>query len=474
MNLTSTPIKIFQRFILVFSVILIISGCGIQQTEPTHHPETSLETTIISNSEEQDSSLAHDSDAEDVQETSPPSSETEESQVTTASVGIPAGELIVHFINVGQGSSQLLIGPTGKTMLIDAGNNDKEQLMVEYLKKEKIERIDILIGTHPDADHIGGLDAVIDNFDIGKIYMPKSQANTKTFEDVLLAIQRKGLKVTTAKAGIDLEWEENVHARMIAPINDYKDTNEMSAVLHITYGTTSFLMTGDAESKSEADMLASNVDLAADVLLVGHHGSHTSTSEAFLHKINPKYGVIQVGEDNKYGHPAADVLSRLKDKDVTIYRNDEQGNIIFLSDGKEISVSTNDWKPVDERKLPSQTPTEQPKQTPAPSVENVQDSTEEIRAKASISNAAPKQNESVTVTVTVVNANGKPVKGAQVDLSLAYKSTTSNYDGVTDSDGKAEISFRIGRASLGFTVNGSIDVTHSDKKATAKTSFTPQ
>jgi competence protein ComEC len=276
------------------------------------------------------------------------------------------GNLKVHFIDVGQGASQLIISPTGKTILIDAGNNDKEKLVVAYLKKEKIKKIDILIGTHPDADHIGGLDKVIDNFDIGKIYMPKVQSNTETFKDVLVAIQKKGMKVTTAKSGLVLEWDVNVKVEMIAPVGTYDDTNDMSAVVHVTYGSNTFLLTGDAETKSETDMLNSGANLKSDLLMVGHHGSKSSTSQKFLDSVNPKYAVIQVGKDNKYGHPTAEVLKKLNDKGIKIYRNDQQGNIIFNSNGKDISVNLDNWKYVDGNttKKPTTNPTTKPTAKP--------------------------------------------------------------------------------------------------------------
>lgn len=248
--------------------------------------------------------------------------------------------LEVHYIDVGQGASQLLIGPTGKTMLIDAGDNKMEKRMVDYIRALQIKRIDIVIGTHPDADHIGGLDAVIDNFDIGKIYMPKIQANTKTYESVLRSIQNKNLKVTTAKAGVTLDWEPDIDAYMVAPIGTYKDTNDMSAVVRLTYGTTTFLFTGDAEKESEGDMVASGSNLQADVLLVGHHGSKTSTTKAFLDKVRPTHAVIQVGKDNKYGHPTEGVLKRLHERGIDVYRNDLDGTVIFRTDGKKIDVTT--------------------------------------------------------------------------------------------------------------------------------------
>ncbi|GGA21353.1 ComEC/Rec2 family competence protein [Paenibacillus physcomitrellae] len=254
----------------------------------------------------------------------------------------PQGEslLRVIFLDVGQGASQLLIAPSGKTMLIDAGNNDNEQTMLDYLHKYGIKRLDTVIGTHPDADHIGGMDKVIDETEVGNIYLPKASSNTKTFESLLKSIQRKGLKVKTAKAGVQLDLGEGIKIKMLAPVKSYEDSNNMSAVVKVTYGKNSFLLTGDAESQSEKDMLASGADLCADVLLVGHHGSKSSTTLAFLKAVKPRYGIIQVGKDNNYGHPTQTVLQRLKKQGVEVYRNDLQGTIEVDSDGTKLTIQT--------------------------------------------------------------------------------------------------------------------------------------
>lgn len=249
-------------------------------------------------------------------------------------------KLNVYFLDVGQGASQLLVTPSGKTMLIDAGNNDKEQVMLDYMKTYHIEKLDVVIGTHPDADHIGGLDKVIDHLPVSAIYMPKVQSNTKTFESLLQSIKNKGLKVKTAKAGLSFDLDDQVHVDMLAPNGTYENTNNMSAVVKVTYGHTSFLLTGDAESESEKDMLASGADLHADVLLVGHHGSNSSTTLKFLKQVQPKYAVIQVGKGNTYGHPKSAVLNRLQKQGVEVYRNDQQGTITITSDGKSLHIVT--------------------------------------------------------------------------------------------------------------------------------------
>jgi competence protein ComEC len=248
--------------------------------------------------------------------------------------------LKVLFLDVGQGASQLLVSPNGKTMLIDAGDNDKEQLMLDYMKKYGITKLDIVIGTHPDADHIGGLDKVIDHLDIGKVYLPKASSNTKTYESLLTSIKQKGLKITTAKAGVKLDWDPDVQVEMLAPVKSYEDNNNNSAVVRLTHGANAILLTGDAESESEQDMIASKAELSADLMLVGHHGSNSSTTAAFLNKVKPKAAVIQVGKGNKYGHPKEKVLQRLEKQGVKVYRNDEQGTIAAISDGKQIRMQT--------------------------------------------------------------------------------------------------------------------------------------
>ncbi len=248
-------------------------------------------------------------------------------------------ELKVHFIDVGQADSILIEG-SEKIMLIDAGNNADSELVKEYLNAQNIEKIDYLVGTHPHEDHIGGLDYVINNFNIGKIYMPKITATTKTFRDVVAAAKNKGLNFTTPKVSevIDLG---DAKCTILAPISEtYEDTNNYSIVIRLEHGNNSFLFTGDAEEVVEKEMINSGVNLQSTVLKIGHHGSNSSTSKEFLEKVNPKYGVITVGVDNDYGHPRQDVMDKLKEKNVEVYRTDENGTVIATSDGSIIKFNT--------------------------------------------------------------------------------------------------------------------------------------
>lgn len=261
---------------------------------------------------------------------------TEKTSLTTVS-----GNLEVHYIDVGQGDSILIKVPDGNTLLIDAGSNSAAERVTGYLENLGIKRVDYAIGTHPHEDHIGGMDVVIKSFDIGEVYLPKVGHTSKTYEDLLLAIKDKGLKVTEAKGGVQLDLGEKVSGVFVAPNStNYESMNNYSAVLKITYGETKFIFTGDAELKSEEEMLLqSRTPLNADVLKVGHHGSVTSTGQQFLDAVSPKIAVISVGENNDYGHPHQEIIERLEKNNVQVFRTDMQGTIIAVSNGKEINLN---------------------------------------------------------------------------------------------------------------------------------------
>lgn len=245
------------------------------------------------------------------------------------------GILKVHFLDVGQADSIFIQLPNNETMLIDAGNNGDGETIVAYLKTQKVTKIDYLIGTHPHEDHIGGMDTVISNFSIGNVYMPKKSQTTKTFEDVLVAVQEKGLTIKTAKAGVVILNEAGLEIRILSPISsEYEDLNNYSAVIKLTYQNKVFLFTGDAETLVEKQL--SNVD--ADLLKIGHHGSDTSSSSDFIKAVSPQYAIISVGEDNKYGHPNQSVLDTLSINGIEVYRTDELGTIIATSDGNNITI----------------------------------------------------------------------------------------------------------------------------------------
>ena len=245
--------------------------------------------------------------------------------------------LVISYLDVGQADS-ILIENNNEVMLIDAGNNSDGKKLVKYFKENGITEFKYLVGTHPHEDHIGGLDDVINNFNVGNIYMPDVITTTKTFMDVLDAIDSKSMTYKVPKIQERFTLGEAI-VEILYTGNDEDDLNNSSIVLRIDFGETSFLFTGDATEKVEKELLKSGVKIEADVLKVGHHGSRYSTSDSFLNKVNPKYAVISVGEGNSYKHPESVVLNKLNNKGIEIYRTDLEGTIKVYSDGVNISVS---------------------------------------------------------------------------------------------------------------------------------------
>lgn len=246
------------------------------------------------------------------------------------------GSLSVHFIDVGQGDC-IYINQGEYNMLIDAGNNEDGEKLVSYLKNLNVNGFDYVIGTHPHEDHIGGMDDIINNFEIDNYYMPDKLSTTKTFEDVLDALDNKGLSYTVPN--IDDEFKlGDATFKVIYSGDDTNDINDSSIVLKMTYGDNTFLFTGDATSNVEEIIL--NKDIKSDVLKVAHHGSSYSSTTEFLDKVDPKYAIISVGKNNSYNHPASITLQKLSNRDITVYRTDLDGTIIFTSDGTNLSVQT--------------------------------------------------------------------------------------------------------------------------------------
>lgn len=246
-------------------------------------------------------------------------------------------DMKIHYIDVGQGDSEL-IQVDGKNILIDAGTSDNKSL--NYLKSIGVTTLDYVIATHPHEDHIGAMDDVINTFNIGTFYAPQTTTTTKTFENMINSLKAKNLKITVPKAG-DTLTIRNATLTFLAPnATNYEDLNNYSIVVKLKYGNNSFIFMGDAESVSEGEILAKQLDISANVLKVGHHGSLSSTTLAFLNKVNPQYAVISVGTGNEYGHPAGDTLNKLNAKGIKTFRTDLNGTIILTSNGQSITFNT--------------------------------------------------------------------------------------------------------------------------------------
>ncbi len=258
--------------------------------------------------------------------------------VDNANQVISNNMLKIHYIDVGQGDSIFIELPNGMVMLIDAGESSKGIIVSNYIKKLGYKKIDYVIGTHPHSDHIGGLAYILNNFTIGNVYMPKAISTSKTYENLLNTISQSGLKVTNAKAGITIINNDNLKIDIIAPNSEsYNNLNNYSAVIRMNYGTRKFLFMGDAETKSENEIMS---DVSADVIKIGHHGSDTSSGQSFVNKVNAKYVIIMVGNSNRYDHPYQNIIDRWTTSGAKVYRTDFNGNIIALSDGNSLEINS--------------------------------------------------------------------------------------------------------------------------------------
>ena len=371
-------------------------------------------------------------------------SKTENPKAENTKVENSETELNVHFLDVGQGDA-VLISCDDAYMLIDAGDNDKGTLVQNYLNKQGVEHLDYIIGTHPDADHIGGMDVILYKFDCGTVMMPEVTNDTATYRDVIDTMKEKGYQNTAPVVG-DSYSLGSAQFTILGPTDTYEDTNNNSIVLLLTHGDNKFLFVGDAEEKAEEDILAEGVSVKADVLKVGHHGSRTASSEAFLQAVEPTYAVISCGQDNSYGHPHAETLNTLRSMGVKVFRTDEQGTVTATSDGHEISwncAPSTTWKAGEN--VQSSTGTDQKKSNTANSKKNLSDTTNSsVQPAASQSSgtqtgADSQSSGAQTGTDSQSSTTQTSVTGSTNSQSAARQSSTtqSSVTGSTNSQSAA-------------------------------------
>ena len=322
-----------KAMVVMLALVILLSGCSsttkitTTKTAPVIPVIATVATTRTAVTTKLTENTTISSSTESIKQTS---------AIETSAI---SGEMSVHFIDVGQADC-ILLKQGSASMLIDAGNNADASLVVSYLQKQGITKLDYVVGTHPHEDHIGGLDNVINSFEIGKVILPNIQNNTQTFEDLLLAIQSKNVKITKPEVGQTFQLG-SASFQILGPVAaSYSDLNNYSVVIKASFGATSFMLMGDAEFESESQILAKGFDVHATVLKVGHHGSDSSTSSSFLKAVSLQSAVISVGKNNTYGHPTEGTLGNLLAVGINIFRTDIAGTIIATSNGTKVSFNT--------------------------------------------------------------------------------------------------------------------------------------
>ncbi|MDO4854116.1 MAG: MBL fold metallo-hydrolase [Coriobacteriia bacterium] len=314
---------------LLATAISVTMGCA--EVDSSDDSSDEAQTEVVDTSGDASSEQA------DAQDDAKEASESKAKATTSSSQSKQAKseKLLVKFVDVGQGDASLIEFPDGKTMLIDTADGGSSEV-VSTLRADKRTKIDYLVATHPDADHIGGLASVITSVKVASVWMPKATSSTKTYQNLLETIDSQGLSINTCYAGRKIASGKNYTAELLWPEKSakYFNSNDYSAVVKLTYGKNTFLFTGDAPVEAESQCVSASVD----VLKVSHHGSASGTNASLAKKLSPKIAVLSYGK-NSYGHPTQVVLDALNSVDAQVFGTYVNGTVTVTSDGTKVKAS---------------------------------------------------------------------------------------------------------------------------------------
>jgi competence protein ComEC len=338
--------KILQILCIMTCLLLAIIAAGCTDSKTTSQQAATPEKTPTS---------VQPTQVRTTEQSTPSSTNEQPAPATGQTKGLQAasGNLTVHFLDVGQGDS-ILLEHNDDTMLIDSGEIGKGNTVAADIKEEGITSLDYVVATHPHSDHIGGMSVILNDFSIGHFFDSGYAYTSKTYEYMLTTIDKKGIPFSTPKRGDKIDFSSGIDVQVLNPGSTYftDDVNQNSIVLKVTDGSVSFLLMGDAGIEAENQIIKEGYDVNADILKVGHHGSHTSSGASFISAVSPAVSIIEVGAGNDYGHPHQETLDRLQ-RVSKVYRTDLDGTITITTDGSSYSVTTQKTEPVQEAKSTS-------------------------------------------------------------------------------------------------------------------------
>ena len=346
-----------KKILALLLVLLLLTGCASgNKTQPTSTSPTEITTTVPVTTEPATEPTTEPVTTEPT--TEPSTEPTEPEQPTEPTTPPSQGTEIVPGFTMAvldvQHADAIVLACEGEYALVDGAFPESGEKIVNFLHQLGAEKLDLMVGTHPHGDHIGGLPYVLDHMPTETVWTSQLPYTNDYVSDFTSAIDRSGATFEQPRPGESFQLG-SATIEVIGPLNlEYEDANNLSLVLRVTYGNTRFLLTGDMEDVAEEELVEAGVDLKADVLKVGHHGSASSTTYRFLREVAPTYGIISLAAFNEYGHPHRDPLSRLMDADVTIYRTDKMYDVIAFSDGETVTFTTGNtyaepWRPGDPR-----------------------------------------------------------------------------------------------------------------------------
>ncbi len=355
-------------------------------------------------------------------------------------------EAEIHFIDTGN-SDAILIKQGDKAALIDGGDNDDEERVVSYLQSQGVTELEYVFATHPHADHIGGLDAVVDNIAIKNVYVSNGDMDTKTYADFMTSMVSKGLKPSVPF--LNSEFKLGTSTFKVLSVANESDPNNNSLVLLYTNGEDKILLMGDAEAEIESQINPGDVDL----LKVGHHGSHSSSTEAFIKKVSPEYAVILAGENNKYGHPHVETMTTLKAHNIKVHRTDECGTIVFKSTGKGLEVECKEGSYTPGTKSESTSSTSGNASTSSSGSSNV----------ASSSTSSGSSNNSSSSSTSSGTSNS--ASSSSSSSSTSKPSSNSSSGRIVYANGGSSTSNKYHSSPTAHNMEGAIKMTESEAKS---------